>query len=100
MDLEMQMESTWKAQGVAFVTLMVQDANMNEASTSTALDWKNQYTLNDVYVGADPKFAFRDPNGGLPTNVIIDPRTMKIQSVDYGYDMPDPRVSQLAMKNK
>jgi hypothetical protein len=99
-DLEGQMTSAWKTEGVFFVTLMCQDANGNPATTDTASQWKSAYGLNDIAVVSDPNASFLQNTGGLPTNVLVDPRTMKIVSSSEGYGGPDPAVDQLAQKNK
>jgi hypothetical protein len=99
-DLEPQMASTWKAEGVAFVTLMGQDEASNPATTQTAGNWRSAYGLTDVAVVADPNLTFLQSTGGLPTNVLVDPRTMKIVSSTEGYGGPDPAVDQLAQQNK
>jgi hypothetical protein len=98
-DLQAQMTSDWKAKGVYFATLMCQDANGGPATTQTASDWKNTYGLKDVAVVADPNCTFVQSTGGLPTNALVDPRTMKIVSSSEGYGGPDPAVDQLAQKN-
>jgi hypothetical protein len=99
-DLEGQMTSTWLAQGVSFVTLLGQDESENPATTATASTWQSTYGLAHVAVVADPNMTFVQPSGGLPTNVLVDPRTMTIVSNTEGYGGPDPAVSQLAQKNK
>ncbi len=99
-DLEAQMTSKWKAEGVFFVTLMCQDANGDPATTQTASDWQTQYGLTDVAVVADPGCTFLQSTGGLPTNVLVDPRTMTVVSSTEGYGGPDPAVDQLAQKNQ
>jgi thiol-disulfide isomerase/thioredoxin len=94
--------STWSPQGVKVVTLMVQNASSQPADTSTALDWRNTFSLSStVAVAADPAFSFaHSGSNGLPMNVLVDPRTMNIVSVVEGYGGADPAVSQLALKNK
>lgn len=99
-DLEGQMTAKWKAEGVFFATLMCQDADGNPATTQTASDWQTAYGLTDVAVVADPNCTFLQNSGGLPTNVLVDPRTMKIVSSTEGYGGPDPAVDQLAQKNQ
>jgi hypothetical protein len=100
-DLPSQM-ATWSTQGVAFLTLMVEDASGQPASTSTALQWRNTFSLSSVVaVMADPAFTFSHSGTiGLPMNILVDPRTMTIVSVVEGYGGTDPAVSQLALKNK
>jgi hypothetical protein len=99
-DLEAQMMSTWRSEGVAFVTLMAADANENPATLQTALDWRTTYGLQEVGVYADPAFLLYSPMiTGIPANYLVDPRTMKILTVSEGYTGPDPDVDQLAKKN-
>jgi hypothetical protein len=37
---------------------------------------------------------------GLPTNMLVDPRTMRIVSIVQGYAPGDPSIDQLARQNK
>ena len=100
-DLEPQMASAWTAEGVVVVTLMVEDDNSNPASVQTASAWKGAFGLTSVDVVADPPFTFGGQGSqALPTNLIVDPRTMRIVSVTPGYSGPDPAVDQLAQQNK
>lgn len=100
-DLEAQMKSAWTAEGVVFVTLMVEDESSNPATVQTASAWKGAFGLASVDVVADPQFTFSGQGmQGLPTNVLVDPRTMKIVSLTQGYGGPDPAVDELAAKNK
>ncbi len=74
--------------GIKVVTLVVQDNSEAPATIKTAQDWKNQYSLTDVTVCADPAFSFAPANVSsvdLPVTVIVDPRTMKIMQVQQGY---------------
>jgi hypothetical protein len=91
----------WLQEGVAWVTLVIQDSNMNPATTANALAWRNEFKLQQAYVFADPAWDFSHPGqNGLPTNVLVDPRTMKVVGVIEGYTGPDdPAVDQLALKN-
>jgi hypothetical protein len=79
-----EVTSTWKSQGVEVVTLMAEDQSENPATLSTALSWRNEYALTSGAVCADPRWTTKrwggaPPSGnGFPTNVVIDPRTMKI----------------------
>jgi hypothetical protein len=79
-----QVTSSWASAGVRVITLMSQDQQQKPASLDTALSWRNEYALTSGAVCADPKWTTRLWGGasasgnGLPTNVLIDPRTMKI----------------------
>jgi hypothetical protein len=79
--------STWKNQGIAVLTLLAQDTNEDPASLGTALSWRNEYSLTTSAVCADPKWTTKLWGGatgegnGFPTNVVIDPRTMKIVAI-------------------
>lgn len=94
---------TWGPLGVKFVNLIVEDAAHNKATTAAALTWRNNYNLGSVAeVVADPNFSFaHSGTNGLPTNVLVDPRTMKVTKVVEGYTgQQDPAVAALANKNK
>jgi hypothetical protein len=104
MDLPAQMDAAWTKQGVAAVNLVIQDDSPQRkpASTNDALRWRDAYGLGPVAnVVADPNWTFSHAGSiGLPTNILIDPRTMKIVSYVEGYGGIDPAVSKLALKNK
>ena len=101
MDLPAQISGQWGPDGVQFVTLMIEDANSQPATTQTALDWRNQFSLTSIAVVADPNFTFAmNGTNGLPTNILVDPRTMKIVALTQGYGGADPAVDQLAKMNK
>ncbi|MGH7297177.1 MAG: hypothetical protein ACRELB_19720 [Polyangiaceae bacterium] len=79
--------SSWKSQGVHVVTLMAEDEQEKPATLQTALSWRNEYALTAGAVCADPKWTTKTWGGassagnGFPTNVVIDPRTMKIVAI-------------------
>jgi hypothetical protein len=101
MDIPAQMAGQWGTDGVHIVTLMIEDANSQPATTQTALDWRNQFSLSSIAVVADPNFIFSmQGTNGLPTNILVDPRTMTIVALTQGYGGPDPAIDQLAQKNK
>lgn len=97
-----QYMKTWAPQGVKFVTLIIQNLSGQPANTANAQTWMSQFNLNSVAsVVADPAFSFAHAgNNGLPTNILVDPRTMKIVEIMEGFGGMDPQVSQLALKNK
>jgi thiol-disulfide isomerase/thioredoxin len=97
-----QWMQTWGPQGVKIGTLIIQDQAGQPANASHALLWRNNFNLGSIaYVVADPAFSFaHSGNNGLPMNILIDPRTMKVVKIVEGYGGMDPAVSQLALKNK
>ena len=99
--LDDELSSTWASLGIRVVTLMVQDASTNPATTDTALAWKNTYHLDSSIVAADPMFSF-SPGGtvGLPYALVIDPRTMRIMVTRQGLPTPTDEVVALAKKNQ
>jgi hypothetical protein len=96
--------TTWASQGVHVVTLMAQDQTESPATLATALSWRNEYALTTGAVCADPAWTTKLWNGasaggnGFPTNVVIDPRTMKIVALKDGADLDDT-VTNLAVAN-
>jgi hypothetical protein len=91
----------WTADGVRVASLVVQDLAQMPASTANALTWRNQFKLNMIWVAADPGWIFSHMGtNGLPMNVLIDPRTMKITKILEGFGGEDPAVDALAKKNK
>jgi hypothetical protein len=81
--------SSWSQEGIAYVTLVFEDASEQPATTATALTWEQEFGLGQTFTVADPadsltKFGV-DPSSGavnaFPTDVVVDPRTMKIVAV-------------------
>jgi hypothetical protein len=95
-----QFASSWGAEKVYILTFMIQDASSNPATSQTALDWINQFSLKHVAVVAAPTFDFSPSTGAIPTLALVDPRTMKILNVTLNDLVGDPSVDQLAAKNK
>jgi hypothetical protein len=91
----------WLTEGVVWLTLVIQDLNMAPATVANANTWRIEFKLQQSYVFADPLFDFgHSGQNGLPTNILIDPRTMKIVSIVEGYAGPDdPSIDQLAAQN-
>jgi hypothetical protein len=66
------------------VTLLVQNATSGTATQSTVDGWIAKYSLNHDVV-ADPGMSLAAGGTiGLPYNVIVDPRTMKIVKIIPG----------------
>jgi thiol-disulfide isomerase/thioredoxin len=99
-DLHSEMAS-WKAKGIRVLTLMIEDATQKKATVALADKWRQHFDIADtVAVVADPAGTFL-PMGtvGLPLQMILDPRTMKLTKVVQGYGGPMPELLALAAKN-
>jgi len=100
-DLPGFISGSWGPDGVKVVSLVVQDLQQKPATTANALTWRNQFNLKGIWVAADPAWIFSHMGtNGLPMNVLVDPRTMKITKILEGYGGQDPAVDALAKKNK
>lgn len=79
--------STWKSEGIHVVTLLAEDEQEGPATLDTALSWRNEYSLTTGAVCADPKWTTKlwgnasSAGNGFPTNIVVDPRTMKIVAI-------------------
>ena len=95
----------WKAQGIRVITLLTQGGDATPATVETAKVWKRRFRLEGSAVVADPQRSFRSTAGQMaapyPYEVLIDPRTMKIVSVDAGFDGRGdfPAAVELAKRN-
>lgn len=104
---EAQLTAQYDQLGVVAITLLIMDAAEQPATTSTALDWRTTYQLDDVGIFADPAFQLEPQNQqtiGLPLTMVVDPRTMKVVKATEGYGSQypveiDPTVAALANKN-
>jgi hypothetical protein len=74
----------WKSEGAVLLVLMAEDQQQNPATVDTALTWRNEFALTTGAVVADPAWTTKLWNGatgagnGFPTDVVIDPRTLRI----------------------
>lgn len=99
-----EITSSWKSAGVHVVTLMNEDQQENPATLDTALSWRNEYALTEGAVCADPQWTTKLWGGatgegnGLPTDVLVDPRTMRIVAIQPA-DL-DGTVQNLASSNQ
>jgi hypothetical protein len=105
-EFDTEIKSSWGALGIKVITLMVDDAQPGQPATiNTALLWKKQFNLGTSVVAADPGFTFEpapDPMTmaiGLPVEMVVDPRTMKIVDLQQGYSGDYSSLVALAMKN-
>ncbi|HEX8791345.1 MAG TPA: hypothetical protein VF765_10385 [Polyangiaceae bacterium] len=88
--LAMLAPGKWKNEGVALLVLMAQDQQENPATVDTALTWRNEFALTTGAVVADPAWTTKLWNGatsagnGFPTDIVIDPRTLRIVAFQPG----------------
>lgn len=78
--------SSFQAKGIRVITLMIENGAGNPATLATATTWRDNFGLEGFAVAADPNFSFSG-NGsvGLPLQIIVDPRTMKIVGREEGF---------------
>ena len=93
----------WTKLGVQMITLIIQNNNYEPATLTTAQQWRSLFSLNELYVVADPTETFPSPT--LPSQLLVNPRTMKIvhdlsSDTAQTADGADPAVAALATKNK
>lgn len=103
-ELEGKLTGPWADLGIHVLTLMVDDAVQGSGATDkTALAWKTKYKLDAAAVGVDSNLTFAPPGEttiGLPLQVLVDPRTMKIVEVVEGFSGDYSSLEALAKKNK
>jgi hypothetical protein len=88
--------------GIQILNLVIQNNDYEPATITTAQQWRDLFSLDSIYVTADPNDTF--PTNELPYELLIDPRTMKVThnlSTDSNQaaDGSDPAVLTLAKKN-
>lgn len=104
-NLNEHMDGGWKDMGIQVITLMIENASGQKATTTTAYQWKTaaNHDLVSTAVVADPNFSFAPvtPDGtiGLPVILVINPRTMEITSVQQGASGSYPELEALAKAN-
>lgn len=103
-ELEGKLTGPWADLGIHVLTLMVDDAVQGSGATEkTALAWKTKYKLDAGAVGVDSNLTFAPPGEttiGLPLQILVDPRTMKIVDVVEGFSGDYTSLEALAKKNK
>jgi len=106
LQLENVIAQNWGAAGVNVITLMIEDNNQKPTTDiNVAQAWMTDYHLKNVPVALDPAFHFAVyVNGslGLPYNVLVDPRTMKVVRSPYepGTGGHDPDMDALLAANR
>jgi thiol-disulfide isomerase/thioredoxin len=86
-ELEGIIKTNWGPNGVAVITLMVEDNAHNPSNdVNIANKWMKNFGLSNVPVVMDPEFNFvtgMSGTIGLPFNVLVNPRDMKILKTQY-----------------
>jgi hypothetical protein len=102
--LQSTMQTTWAGLGVKVLVLMWQDASTGPATLGDAAAWTQTYGLGAGFsVVVDVAFTFADPNSsvGLPRNMLLDPRTMRIiTEADGQGGNVDQVVAEFARNNR
>jgi thiol-disulfide isomerase/thioredoxin len=103
--LEGKIKSTWGAEGVLVMELMLEDTTMNRqvAMVTAAADrWRAKFSLTDMAVGIDPGFTYaHSGTNGLPLNVLVDPRTMTmVARQDGSGGTIESQIATLVAQNK
>jgi hypothetical protein len=93
----------WSKLGVQILNLVIQNNAYEPATITTAQQWRDLFMLTSIYVVADPQDTF--PTTALPSELLIDPRTMKVvrdlsSDTTTNTDGSDPNVTDLAKKNQ
>lgn len=95
--------SQWKAEGlnIAVITLLIDGPSGGQPTAQDAMTWKNQFSLQNVYVLADPGFSMVAGNSvGTPMQTVVDPRTMLVTFKQEGFNPAGfPELEQLARQN-
>ncbi|MBM4357614.1 MAG: redoxin domain-containing protein, partial [Deltaproteobacteria bacterium] len=92
----------WKSQGlnIKVITLIIDDPYGGYPDVQAAGQWKTQYGLLNVAVGADPDYAFAASSSfATPQQTVVNPRTMKVVSVHEGYNGDYSKLENLALSN-
>lgn len=102
-ELPGKMTTSWNAKGIKVLTLMIEGpTNGVKATYQDAVNWKTQFMLSSIAVGVDPGFSFAPSGGGsigLPLQVVVDPRTMKVVDVQQGFSGDYSILENLATTN-
>ncbi len=102
-ELGSKLAGPWAELGIHVLTLIIEDASGNAATPKTALAWKTKYNLDAGAIGVDPDITFFPAGAGsvgLPLQILVDPRTMKIIHVSQGFSGDYTSIEALAKKNK
>ncbi len=97
--LASELPADWEARGIRVVMLVALDENRAPATLQTAQAWRDTFGVAFVAVAADPNFTFGAITGGLPIQVVLDPKTMQIAAVESGYSGDYSVLDALARDN-
>ena len=97
MDLDERMGG-WEGQGVRIVVLVGNGAD-GAATVSDAALWKSEFDLEALFIVADPNFSFMSPSDGIPVEVVVDPRAMRVVARDVGIRDEHPALEALIRDN-
>jgi hypothetical protein len=86
-DMAPLLDKSWTALGVVVIVLMHRDSKGAFATMQTAQLIRTQFHLGSAIVGIDPNWVFAEyPDfWGYPTNVVLDPRTLRVIDKEAGY---------------
>jgi hypothetical protein len=94
------MAGGWTQSGIRVLTLIIENGAGNPATIQTAKAWKDAFDAKGWAVAADPNFTFSSSgSNGLPLQIIVDPRSMKIVKMQEGAGSYGA-LTQLAQSNK
>jgi hypothetical protein len=91
---------TWEQEGVRIVVLVGNGAS-GPATVEVAATWKSSLDIEALAVVADPTFSLV-PQGetGLPSQAIVDPRSMRVVHRRTGFDDDYSALELLLAQNK
>ncbi|MEJ7731103.1 MAG: hypothetical protein WKG00_18045 [Polyangiaceae bacterium] len=99
--LEAETQGQLAALGAHVITLMIENASSQPATTATAEAWKNAFGLTSSAVVADPEITMAtSPSFGTPLEVVVDPRTMKVVDRQEGWAGDYPALVAVAQQNQ
>ena len=84
-DLVDMFSASYKARGAKFLTAMIENTSRNPATQTTVDSWIKMAGTNFDIV-ADPSAQLLKSGAGLPFNLVVDPRTMKVTKSWSGSD--------------
>jgi hypothetical protein len=94
-----RLDGGWTASGVEVLQLVFLDGTLDWADAEDAAGWKQTWDASWA-VAADPSFTFkRLGTNALPVQVLIDPRTLRVEKRTEGYQSSYPDLEALLAAN-
>jgi hypothetical protein len=94
------MSGDWGQRGTKILTLLIEDSYQQPAQVQHAAQWRDMFSAQGWSVAADPQFTFANfGSNGLPLQILVDPRTMKIIDKQDGYSPYYPALETLLNQN-